>query len=182
MTVDNCLADGYHNSYREINKFQLLLSLLLSFYDSYMYGEPVKGKAAIETGVIFEKKYRPIRTDHTEQSVNPKCLFEIQQLTKHLLQLVDGVARFRLPVEKIEQGLPYGFPLGGILRVRAIVTSEGVSLTEEASIEKTVFSAKSVLLDMSRSRAFFKPGLMYDLEVCIDIHLQTKNKEEIIVW
>ena len=87
-----------------------------------------------------------------------------------MLQLVDGVARFQLTIEEIEKGLPYGFPLGGLLRVRAIVTSEGVRLTEEASIEKTVFSAKSMLLDMSRSRAFFKPGLPYDLEVCIDIH------------
>lgn len=49
----------------------------------------------------------------------------------------------------------------------AQVTSDGVGLVEKASVDKTVFSAKSVLLDISRSRGFFKPGLPFDLEVFV---------------
>ena len=49
--------------------------------------------------------------------------------------------------------------------MKARVTSDGIGLVEESTVENTVFSVKSVLLDTSKSRRFFKPGLPYDLEV-----------------
>ena len=48
-------------------------------------------------------------------------------------------------------------------------------------MENTVFSVKSVLLDISKSRGFFKPGLPYDLEVFLT-NMQGCNQEILRVF
>jgi hypothetical protein len=116
----------------------------------YTYGENVKGKASIEFGALYEKTYRPIVTAGQRGWTQ---------------SLKNGEATFEITLDVIRKGLPYGFPLGGRLKVKARVTSDGVGLVEESTLDNTVFSVKSVVLDISKSRRYFKPGLPYDLEI-----------------
>jgi hypothetical protein len=121
-------------------------SFIVTVRAKYTYGKEVKGRAFIEYGVLYENTYRPIRKDWSKLLRNGEAIYDIT-------------------LEYIISHLPYGFPNGGRLKVQARVTSDGIGLVEKATSENTVFSVKSVLIDTSRSRRYFKPGLPYDLEI-----------------
>jgi len=59
------------------------------------------------------------------------------------------------------------FPTGGRLVLEAEVTEEATGKTEDGYFDDVVFTDSPFVIDLSRSKTTFRPGLRYYLQVRI---------------
>jgi len=86
-----------------------------------------------------------------------------------MLLKFDGEAAFRLDVHKLIDIHGGVFPVGGRLVLEAQVMEEATGKTENGFSDAVVFTDSPFVIDLSRSKTTFRPGMRYYLRVRNDL-------------